>query len=194
MSEQENQPTKKEKVILMLRESIKFGRETNFIYDDMFEKHREVTLINNISKLMKEKTELFNNMDENSHLFQTIYDCAKLAHSNLLDKKRYNFYCAELIMKFSSLEEVFKRRLKPLGLHINVETNKTITKKQITKVEEYEEDINEVDSPFSDDEEIFNTIDDNAEYIEQGVTGKELSIRNRKRNELMVALKSTTFE
>lgn len=191
MSEQPQEQTKKQKITLVLRESIKFGRETNFVYDVMNEKHREVTLINNISKVMKEKTELFENMDENSHLFQTIYDCAKLAHSNLLEKKAYNYYCAELIMKFNSLEEIFKRRLKPIGVHINADLNRPVTKKKITEVED--EDTEEINSPYSD-EEIFETLQENEQYIEQGVTGKELSERNRKRNELMVALKSTTFE
>lgn len=192
MSEQTN----KEKILLVLRESIKFGRETDFTYNNMFEKHKEVSLINNLNKTIKEKAELFNNMNETSHLFQTIYDCAKLALANMLEKKSYNYYSAELIMKFSSLEEVFKRKLRPTGIYINSDLRKPENKKVITKkVEEEESEFENTESSLTINDEDFEFAPlPTGKFIEQGLTGKELVRKTEKREELINTLRSTQFD
>lgn len=191
MSEQTN----KEKILLVLRESIKFGRETDFTYNNMFEKHKEVALINNLSKTIKEKAELFNNMDETSHLFQTIYDCAKLALANMLDKKSYNYYSAELIMKFSSLEEIFRKKLKPIGIYINSDLRKPENKKDATKKVEEENEFENIESSLTINDEDFEFAPlPTGKFIEQGLTGKELVRKTEKREELINTLRSTQFD
>lgn len=114
----ENEKTNKEKIIIVLKESIKFGRLSEFKYNCMFEKHNDVSLIKNLNETMKQKIQLFNNIDETSTLFKTIFDCAKIALRKLQDDEQYNYYSAELIMKFNQLETIFERRLKPLGTRI----------------------------------------------------------------------------
>lgn len=188
--------TNKEKIIVVLKESVKFARETNFVYDDMFEKHKEVALINNLGKTIKEKIDLFNNMDETSHLFQTIYDCAKLALSNMLEKKYYNYYSAELIMKFNSLEEIFRKKLRPMGVRINSDLKAPEKKKEPIK-HYYEENSFQTNNSSFNEHEINeeNIVEDiDGLIVEQGVTGKELLERKNKRNEMITALKGTTFE
>lgn len=180
--------TNKQKIILVTLESIKFGRETNFTYNDMFAKHREIQLISNIGKVVKEKIDLFNNMDESSHLFISIYDCAKLALSNMIEKKRYNYYSAELIMKISSLEEIFRKKLKPIGIHIN-EYVKPIEKEKIV----IEEEIIDMETGL-DEDMIFEPLIKKAKFIGQGVTGKEMVAAKEKRNELISTLKTTSFD
>lgn len=185
--------TNKEKIILVLRESLKFGRETNFTYNDMFAKHREIQFISNISKVVKEKIELFNNMDESSHLFISIYDCAKLALSNMLEKKRYNYYSAELIMKISSLEEIFRKKLKPIGIHINEDIKPIEKNTSTTLSNQIEEEIIDLETGL-DEDMIFEPLTKKAKFIGQGVSGKELVEEKQKRNELISAIKTTSFD
>lgn len=183
--------TNKEKILLVLKESLKFARETNFIYDSMYEKHRELTIINNLGKTIKEKIELFVNINEDSHLFATIYDCAKLAHTNMVNKKYYNYYSAELIMKFLCLEDVFKRKLKPVRIHINADVPK-VEKQKTEIIGNTEEEI--IDNENFNEEDIFEPLIKSAEFLEQGLTGKEFVEKKNKKKELISALKSTSFE
>lgn len=136
--------TVKEKIVLIIKESIRSGKESNFIYDIMFEKHKEVWNINKLSTTIEEKIKLFNNLDESSELFKNIYNTAKLALRKLQDNEGYNFYSAELILKINMLEDIFTRKLKSTGTRI-IDTSEK--KKQITvqtteiESEDYNKDV-----------------------------------------------------
>lgn len=185
----ENEKTNKEKIIIILKESIKFARNQEFKYDCMFEKHNEVSLIKNLNETIKQKIELFNNLNEESTLFKSIFDCSKIALRKLIDDQRYNYYSAELIMKFNQLETIFTRRLKPIGTRI-VEK---IEKEQ--KYENYFNNENELLVEESNEEnidiekeliEIQTNVDDN-------VTGKKLHHTIKKKKDIISALKETNF-
>lgn len=117
MIDTEVKQTDKDKVILVLNESIRLAKESQFSYDKMYEKHKEITWIRKFDTTMKEKTELFKSLDENSYTFSRLKETAKMALVELQRGNGYNYYSAELILKFNLLEEFFRnRRLKSQGV------------------------------------------------------------------------------
>lgn len=104
---------KKEKIIVVLDASIKAGRDFNWWYENLGENHRVFKDVKNLRELIEKKKGIFEKLDTQSFLFERILDTAKLALKNLKDYNEYNYYSAELINKFLSLEEIFlEKKLK----------------------------------------------------------------------------------
>lgn len=173
----------KEKVILVLKESIKAGREVNFVYNNMYEKHKDVLFIKKFRETIDEKIRLFENVHESSYLFQKIVDTAKMACVKLQEEEGYNYYSAELILKFNQLDNCFNKKLKPLGVRI-VEQKEVVIKETVYNrsldIEEYEEEL----VPLTRD----------AKYIGNGMTGKKFHSKLKKQQDISLALKENNFQ
>lgn len=187
--EQQNELTTKEKIVLVLRESIRVGKECNFVYHVMFEKHKEVWNINKLNLTIDEKIKLFNNLDENSELFKNIHGTAKLALTKLKDDEGYNFYSADLILKMNMLEDIFKNKLRSTGTRIIDQVEKPKPIIQENKEEEIE---------YASDEDIF----DGRQYIEnvelpsgkflrENVTGKNLKTKIVRKKDIITSLQQS---
>lgn len=170
--------TNAEKIILILNSSIEHGRASNFEYDGMTEKHKQVLLIRELKETINEKIELFKNIDETSELFKRIMDTAKIALRKLQDDERYNYYSAELILKFAQIEHFFKRRLKPIGLRVIEQSFDT---------KQANETSNNQQSEIVDENE---PLTKNARYITQTITGRKFATKLKKQHEISEALKS----
>jgi hypothetical protein len=96
--------TNKEKITLVIKESIKFGKVSDFHYDGISAEHKQMPLINKFHTTITDKLLLFENLDENSHTFQTIFNTAKIALRKLQHDEQYNYYSAELILRIIKLE------------------------------------------------------------------------------------------
>lgn len=172
--------TNKEKIILILKESIKFGKEANFIYDGMLEKHKDVSLIKKINEKMELQIVLFKNLDEASQTFKSIFDCAKIALRKLQDEEKYNYYSADLILKIHQLESCFKKKLKPVGFRL-IDANEKITTKQENNIVEIEKQNENFENELS------------GQFISENMNGRKLQTKNNKRKEIINALTENTF-
>lgn len=176
--ETENVINKKNNIILVLKESLKIGKEVNYTYHNMYERHRYVSMINKITTTINDKIKLFENIDENSYTFSRILETAKLALNKLQDDEGYNYHSAELILHFKDLEEIFKRRLKPIGYKV-IEKEFIQPKRILIKDNEsyiiYENEI------------------DYSKYIEEELTGKELFKQDKNKKEISELLKTNNF-
>lgn len=177
--ETENVINKKNNIILVLKESLKIGKESNYTYNNMYEKHKYVSMINKITTTINDKIKLFENIDENSYTFSRILETAKLALNKLQYDEGYNYYSAELILHFKDLEEIFKRRLKPIGYKI---IEKEFIQQKIVLIKDDEIDV------------IHENEIDHSEYIEEDLTGKELVKKDKNKKEISELLKTNNFE
>lgn len=181
--------TAKEKIILILRESIRLGKECSFTYHVMLEKHKEIWSINKLSLLIEEKIALFNNLPETSELFQNIYRTAKLALTKLKDDEGYNFYSAELILKINMLEDIFKKKLRPIGSRIieQIEKPKIIETKTIQTIhDEIEHD------EFYDEQEHLKNIElPSGKFLRENITGKKFHNTVMKKQEIKTSLQQS---
>lgn len=178
--------TIKEKIVLVIRESIRSGKETNFIYDIMFEKHKEVWAIQKLSTTIEEQIKLFNNIDESSELFKNIYETAKLALRKLQNDEGYNFYSAELILKINMLEDIFARKLRPIGTRIVEQTEKKKhlpVESQPIEAEEYdkENDLREIKMTYG------------GKFISSKTTGRKFNAEITKRKTIVDSLNNASL-
>lgn len=183
--------TSKEKIVLIIKESIRLGKEDNFVYDVMFEKHKDVWNINKLTLIMNDKIALFNNLDENSELFKNIYSTAKQALEKLQNNEGYNFYSAELILKINMLEDCFKKKLKPIGSRIvdQIEKPKMLPR---TEFENLVEEENLTQEDFSDeDERMKNAELPSGKFLRENVTGEKLHNTIMKKHEIRTSLQQS---
>lgn len=108
----------KNTIIAVLDESIRVGRNFEFYYafnNDL--NHLALIKTTYLDKTIKEKKDLFDKLDQRSYTYNRILDTAKLALIQLQTTSKYNYYSAELIVKFIQLEDVFgERKLKSIGV------------------------------------------------------------------------------
>lgn len=171
--------TNREKIILVLRESIKFGKEVNFLYHNMDEKHKELLFIKRFDDTIDNKIKLFENLDDKSFAFQRILDTAKIACNKLKSDNQYNYYSAELIMKVSKLEEFFNKKLKSIGVRI-IDQPEPVNNNTIINNEDkisYLED----DTPLTN----------NTKFIEKNITGKKFISNIIKQKEITNIIKNS---
>lgn len=178
--------TSKEKIVLVIRESIRLGKECSFTYHVMLEKHKDVWNINKLSTTMEEKISLFNNLDESSELFKNIYGTAKLALTKLKDDEGYNFYCADLILKINMLEDIFKKKLRPIGNRIVDQIEKPKTLPQ-TKFENLMEEENLTQEDFDPK----NIELPSGKFLRENVTGKKFHNQVMKKHEIKTSLQQS---
>lgn len=178
--------TTKEKVILVLRESIKAGYENNFVYHPFYEPHRLVNEMEKPKKTMEAKIELFQNMDERAYTFGRIVNVAKQALKKLQSNEGYNYYSAELICKFYQLEDLFKRKLRPIGIRDIEEKEKPPTKDNLSlkKIHEYHE---------STEEEMYDNYFTSEKVLSSDVDGKKLGKQIKKQKEVYDTLHGANF-
>lgn len=167
--------TAKQKIELIINESLKFGRKTKFQYSVMFEEHRRLCTIVNLNETIQDKIKLFNNLDESSELYKSIYLTAKMALLKLQNDECYNFYSAELLMKMLKLESIFSKTLKSNGHKIIdiselKREHETIHEQQIVELNEIE--LNERREKF----------------LSSNTTGKKFLRESKKRKEVVSAL------
>lgn len=180
--------TNKQIVILVVNESLRFGSEKDFIYINMDEKHKQVLFIGNIFKTIKEKISLFENVNEESYLYNRIVEAAKLALVNLQEGNGYGYYNAELILQINSLETCFKRKLKPIGVRVlsedEIEKNKA-TKKMSSNENTKKENIYE--NRFVYD------FYDNKNHVDEDLNGKKIQRSLLRKKQLIKSLREITF-
>lgn len=177
--------TTKEKVILVLRESIKAGYENNFIYHPFYEPHRLVSEIEKPKKTMEAKIELFQNMDERAYTFGRIVNVAKQALHKLQSHEGYNYYSAELICKFYQLEDLFKRKLRPIGIRdVEQKIKQPTNKLESKKIHEYHE---------STEDEKYNEYFTPDEILSPEIDGKKLEKKIKKQKEVFNTLNGANF-
>lgn len=167
--------TNKEKIILIIRESLKFGHKTRYQYGLMLEEHRRLATILRLKDIIEEKIQLFNNIDENSELYKSIYLTAKMALIKLQVDECYNFYSAALLLKIYHLETVFSKKLKSQG-HKIVDISE-VKRKEVELVDEQPEDLMNVE-----------LIEKQEKRIPMSTTGKKFLRENKKRAEIVNAL------
>lgn len=186
----------RENIILVLKESIKIGKEVDFIYHKMSEKHKEVSTILNFTSTMKKKMELFENLDEKSYTFQRILDTAKIACSNLQRGDGYNYHCAELILKFNQLEDIFKKKLVSKGVREpEVKEKKKVvryTSDSLTD-DDKDEEINILTDEDGNEYEEVIPITRDAKYLKSNISGKKLTLEIKKQEEITTTLREATF-
>lgn len=176
-------PTDRPKILVLLDTSIKLGKESDFTYTAMSEDHRQLKRIVSLGNMIDKKKDIFNKLDENSFMFQRILDTAKLALRKIQDDGEFNYYSAELIMKFLKLEEVFlEKNLKAKEVRF-IEPEQSVAKKSF-----------EVKGK---EQRVASEIQGNEEFVREGVSGARLeSIRNKKEQEkeLSKALEDFDFD
>lgn len=97
----------------------------------------------NFHKTIREKTEVFQNVPENSKMFFIIYDTAKRALPDL-KKNIINAHALELVKLFYTLDENFRRNLTPTNFEEKEEITeepeepKTFCEEVKEKIEEKE--------------------------------------------------------
>lgn len=177
----------KENILLVLKESMRLGKEVNFIYPKLYEKHRDISYIDRLTTTIEKKISLFENLDENSYAFQRILDTAKLALAKLQKSEEYNYYSAELIWKFYQLEDYFKKRLKSIGMRIVEQKEKQ------TNV--YIPDTNVINRDYviNEEEEIVALTKD-ARFIAETTTGKKFNSNIQKQKQITNILKDSNLE
>lgn len=168
--------TNKEKIILIINESLKFGRKTKFQYGTMLEEHRRLCNIVSLGDAIERKLLLFNNVDEKSELYKSIYDSAKMALIKLQTTECYNFYSAELLLKIFHLETVFNKKLKSTGYKI-VDISELKTQREVEIIDE--------EKPEPEGVEL---IEKKERLISSNTTGKRFLQNNKKREEIVNAL------
>lgn len=177
--------TTKEKVILVLRESLKSGYEHNFIYHPMYEPHRLIFEIERLKKTMDVKIQLFENMDERAYTFGRIVGTAKQALQKLQSHEGYNYYSAELIFKFYQLEDLFKRKLRPIGIRDAEQKLKPLENNiELKKIHEYHE---------STEEEKYNEYFAPEKVLSPETNGKKLGKQIKKQKEVFSTLHDANF-
>lgn len=183
--------TSKQKIVLIINESIRFGKENNFVYDVMLEKHKDIWNIKKLQTTMEEKIMLFNNLDENSELFKNIYGTAKLALTKLQNDEGYNFYCADLILKINMLEEIFKGKLKSIGTRIVEQIEKPKSIIEAKTIETNEDEIND-DSDVFDGVELMKSMKlPSGKYLRENMTGEKLHNNVMKKQEIKTTLQQS---
>lgn len=184
--------TSKEKIVLVIKESIRLGKDENFVYDVMLEKHKEIWNIKKLQTTMDEKIALFNNLDENSELFKNIYGTAKLALTKIKDNEGYNFYCADLILKINMLEEVFKGKLKSIGTRIIDQVEKPKPIVEAKTIQESDEDENNDESDIFDGVELMKSMElPSGKYLRENVTGEKFKNAVMKKHEIKTSLQQS---
>jgi len=175
-------PDERNLILLVLDESIKIGINSEFYYpfnNDL--NHQALQRTTYLKKTIEEKKLFFDKLDQRSYTYNRILDTAKLALRQLQDMQRFNYYSAELIVKFIQIEDVFgERRLKSVGVRFIEDQQKIITYRKIKENVrvEVDEEGNEV-------------------YLFEGVTGKKLAKQNKineKEKEIADTLKALDFE
>lgn len=94
----------------------------------------------NFHKTIREKTEIFDNVPENSKMFFIIYDTAKRALPDL-KKNIINAHAFELVKLFYTLDENFRKNLIPTNFEEkeeSIEEGKTFCEEVKEKIEEKE--------------------------------------------------------
>lgn len=183
--------------MLVLKESIKQGKEVEFIYKDIYEKHKDVLFISKLDTTMKFKMDLFNNLDESSYTFSKILDTAKMACIKLQRGEGYNYYSAELILRFNQLEDCFKKKLKPIGVRIIEQKEKiTILDEQtiyFDKEKSNEKNIIEIDE---NDIYLENVVPltKGAKYVRSNVSGKKFLSKIKQEKDISSAIKESQFK
>lgn len=167
----------KEKIVLIINESLKCGRKTKYQYGTMFEAHRRLCDIVHLKETIEEKTKLFLNIDESSELYKSIYLSAKMALIKMQSDECYNFYCAELLMKIFSIEDIFERKLKSIK-HEFVDA--TQLKKQTTNEIIENEQTNELTG--------VELVEKREHRISGSTTGKKFLRETIKRKDIVNAL------
>lgn len=177
----------KENILLVLKESMRLGKEVNFIYPKLYEKHRDISYIDRLTTTIEKKISLFENLDENSYAFQRILDTAKLALSKLQQSEEYNYYSAELIWKFYQLEDFFNKRLKSIGMRVveqkEKQTTVLIDNANINKLTIIEED-----------EAILVPLTKDAKFINGTTTGRKFNSKIQKEKQISNILKDSNLE
>lgn len=181
--------TSKEKIVLVIRESIRLGKECSFVYNVMLEKHKDVWNINKLSTTIEEKIVLFNNLDETSELFKNIYRTAKIALTKLKDDEGYNFYSAELILKINMLEDIFKKKLRPIGSRIieQIEKPRIIETKTIETIG----DEIEHEEYYDEQEQMKNMELPSGKFLRENITGKKFHNQVMKKAEIKISLQQS---
>lgn len=177
----------KENILLVLKESMRLGKEVNFIYPKLYEKHRDISYIDRLTTTIEKKISLFENLDENSYAFQRILDTAKLALSKLQQSEEYNYYSAELIWKFYQLEDFFKKRLKSIGMRVVDQKEKEIDYRNNKQYEMINKLIDE------DEDEIIPLTKD-AKFINGTTTGRKFNSKIQKEKQISNILKDSNLE
>jgi hypothetical protein len=167
--------TNKEKIILIIRESLKFGHKTKYQYGLMLAEHKRLCTTLRLRDIIEEKIALFNNIDENSELYRSIYETAKIALVKLQIDECYNFHSAALLLKIFHLETVFNKKLKSNG-HKIVDISETKRKDVLIVDEQPLEPVG------------VELVERKEKFIPTTTTGKKLVRDNTKRKEIVHAL------
>lgn len=170
--------TNKEKIILIINESLKFGRLTKFTYSVMLEEHRRLCDVVLLKDTIIEKTKLFNNLDEKSELYKSIYSTAKMALVTIQKEQRYNFNSAELLLKIFNLEDIFSRKLKSQGSKI---VDLSERKKKQVIIEEADEEVTKTEKQLR---EIF---------IGKETSGRKLNTQIKKEKDIRQSLQQNSL-
>lgn len=179
--------TNKEKIILIIRESLKFGGKTKYQYGTMLEEHRRLCNILHLRDTIEQKILLFNNIDENSELYRSIYLTAKMALIKLQTDECYNFYSAALLLKIYHLETVFSKKLKSQGHKIvDISEIKSKEVEIVNEIQQYQQEQNELVG--------VELIEKRQKHIPMSTTGKKFLRENKKRAEIVNALLNNNLD
>lgn len=167
-------PEQKKKILLVLDESINAGRESTWSYEKISEHHKQIKDISRIGDTIDEKKKLFDRLDSNSFTYQRILDAAKLALQKLKAGEEYNYYSADLILKFLQLEEVFaERKLKSKEVRF-IDDSTSPSTRRIPNI---------LGSHISKPEKVISEVIGTETYIGPKVSGKKLESMKKKEEE-----------
>jgi len=133
--ENENNYTEKEKIILVLQESI-IRAEKNKMESvaHIFNKVDLYISKTRFKKLVKEKVKYFNNLDENSYTYKFTLNAARESLNELRSGlATYNFQIVNLINIFLGIESIHEKKLKYLS-HTDLENPTPIKTREEEKL------------------------------------------------------------